>query len=149
MVAPHEAEINLDTYARITVALGRAGQGRDAVLAAHGLDEARWQAIDDVWQARLSEAMDQTSDEVPVPPFLEQFSRAMDRAQSDDSLVMTLERFVEATRVVKRGGDVGKALEHLGLTVDAYLQANRHFMQRMAKDDELAAAFRKALGSGC
>jgi hypothetical protein len=146
MVAPHEAEINLDAYARITVALGRAGDRRAAVLAAHGLDEARWQAIDDAWQARLSDAMDQTSDEVPVPPFLAQFSHAMDRAQSDDTQVLGFERFVEATRVVRRGGDVGRALERLGVAMDEYLHANRHWMQRMAQDEELAGRFRRGVG---
>jgi hypothetical protein len=146
MVAPHDAEINLDTYARISVALGRAGEARDAVLSAHGLDEAAWQAIDDAWQARLSEAMDQVSDEIPVPPFIDQFSRAFDRAQSDDSQVMNLERYIEATRIVRKGGDPTKGLERMGLTVDAYLQANRHYMQRMAQDEELAAAFQSALG---
>jgi hypothetical protein len=146
MVAPHEAEINLDAYARITVALRRAGLARDPALAAYGLDEARWQAIDDVWQARLSAAIEEGTDDVPVSPFLEQFARAMDRAESDDSQVMSFERFVEATRIVRRGGDVGRGLERLGVTVDSYLQANRHFMQRMAKDDELAASLRRALG---
>ena len=146
MVAPHEAEINLDAYARLTVALARAGSKRDAVLALHGLDENRWQAIDDLWQARLSDALEAGTDEVPVQPFLEQFSRAMDRAQSDDSQVMSLERFADATRAVSRGGDVSKALEHLGLTPDDYLHANHYWMQRMAQDDELAETFRRALG---
>jgi hypothetical protein len=146
MVAPHDAEINLDAYARISVALGRAGQARATVLSAHDLDEARWEAIDDGWQARLSDAMDAVSDEVPVPPFLEQFSRAFDRAQGDDSQVMSLERYVEATRVVRKGGDPTKELERMGVTVDAYLQANRHYMLRMAEDDALAAAFQAALG---
>ncbi|MGH7296084.1 MAG: hypothetical protein ACRELB_14170 [Polyangiaceae bacterium] len=145
MVAPHDAEINLDAYARITIALGRAGPARRGVLAAHGLDEDRWQQIDDAWQARLSDAMDQGTDEVPVAPFLEQFARAMDRAHSDDSQVMSLERFVQATRIVRLGGDVAKGLESVGLTVDAYLQANRHWMQRMAQDDDLAASFQRAL----
>lgn len=145
MVAPHDAEINLDAYARIMVALGRAGTARAQVLAAHGLEEDRWQAIDDAWQARLSEAIDEGTEEVPVPPFIEQFARAMDQRQSDDSQVMSLERFVEATRVVSRGGDVTKSLEAVGLTVDAYLQANRHWMQRMAQDDDLAATFRQKL----
>lgn len=39
MVAPHEAEINLDAYARLLVALSRAGERRATVLAAHSLDE--------------------------------------------------------------------------------------------------------------
>ncbi len=145
-MAPHESEINLDAYARLTVAVARAGAKREAVLQAHGLDETRWQAIDDAWQMRLSEAMDQVTDEQPVPPFLEQFSHAMDRAQSEESETMTLDRFVAATRVVRAGGDVGRALERLGLTMEDYLRANRYFMQKMAKDDDLAARFQRALG---
>ena len=146
MVAPHEAEINLDAYARLTVALGRAGDRRAAVLAAHGLDEARWEAIDGLWQARLSDAMDEGTDEEPIPPFLQEYSRAMDRAQSDDSQVISLERFAQATRVVREGGEVALALERLGLTPDEYLHANHYWMQRMAQDDELAETFRRAVG---
>ncbi len=146
MVAPHEAEINLDAYARLTVALGRAGAARHSVLAAHGLDEARWEAIDDAWQARLSEAMDQITEDQPVPPFLEQFSRAMDRAQSDDTQVLSFERYVEGTLALRAGGDVSRALERLGLTMDEYLHAHRYWMRRMASDDELAARFQRALG---
>ncbi len=145
MVAPHEAEINLDAYARLTVALARAGAKRAEVLAVHHLDESRWQAIDGLWQAKLSDAMEGGTDEVPIPPFLEQFSRAMDRAQSDDSLVISLARFAEATRVVRSGGDVASALERLGLTYDDYLRANHYWMQRMAQDDELEETFRRAL----
>ena len=146
MVAPHDAEINLDAYARLTVALSRAGEARDGVLTAHGLDEDRWQAIDDVWQARISRAMDEGTDEQPVAPFLEQFAKAMDRAQSDDTQVITFERFVEATRAMSLGGDVAKSLGALGVTVDQYVQANRYWVKRMATDDELASAFQRALG---
>jgi len=145
MAAPHECEIDLDAYARLTVALARAGAGREAVLEAHGLDETRWQAIDDLWQQRLSEAVDAVSDEQPVPPFLEQYSYAMDRAQADEPEPMTLDRFVAATRIARAGGDVAKALERIGITMGDYLRANRHFMQRMAKDEELADRFQRAL----
>ena len=146
MVAPHEAEINLDAYARLTVALARAGAKRADILAAHHLNESRWQSIDDLWQARLSDAMEAGTDEVPIPPFLEQYSRAMDRAQSADSLVIPLERFADATRAVRRGGDIAQTLERLGLTYDDYLRANHYWMQRMAQDEDLAETFRRALG---
>ncbi|HEY2512404.1 MAG TPA: hypothetical protein VGI39_16165 [Polyangiaceae bacterium] len=146
MVAPHETEINLDAYARLYVALSRAGARREEVLTAHGLDEARWQTIDDGWQARLSDALDQGTDEVPIPPFLAEFSRAMDRAQSDDSQPISFEKFVEATRIVRRGGDLTKTLLTLGLTTEEYVRGNRFWMQRMAKDDELSARFQGALG---
>jgi hypothetical protein len=146
MVAPHEAEINLDAYARLTVALARAGAKRADVLAAHRLDESRWEVIDGLWQARLSDAMGEGTDAVPIPPFLEQYSRAMDRAQSDDSQVISLERFAEATRALRSGGDVTAALERLALTYDDYLRANHYWMQRMAVDEEIAEAFRRAAG---
>ena len=145
MVAPHETEINLDAYARLFVALSRAGTRRDEVLATHGLDETRWQAIDDGWQARLSDAVDQGTDEVPVAPFLAEFSRAMDRAQSDDSQPISFEKYVEATRIVRLGGDVTRTLRQLGLTAEEYVRGNRFWMQRMAKDDELSARFQRAL----
>jgi hypothetical protein len=145
MVAPHEAEINLDAYARLTVALARAGEHRGAVLAEHGLDEARWAAIDDMWQARLSEAMDQGTEEMPVPPFLQEFSHAMERAQTETVEPMPLQRFAEATRAVRRGGEVVKSLERLGLTPDDYLRANHYWTRRMVEDEQLAEAFRRAL----
>jgi hypothetical protein len=145
MVAPHEAEINLDAYARLTVALMRAGERRDAVLAAHGLDEERWQAIDGLWQARLADAMEQGTDAVPVPPFLQDFSRALDRAQSDDSQIMSLERFAAATRAVDQAADILEALERLGVTLDDFMHASHYWVQRMAKDEELAEIFRRAV----
>jgi hypothetical protein len=145
MVAPHESEINLDAYARLTVALARAGEDRPSVLAAHGLDEERWQAIDDRWQARLSDAMDQGTDEEPVAPLLQEFSRAMDRAQSDDAPVVSLERLAEATRVLNEAADIPEALKRLGLTLDDFMRAHRYWLQRMAKDEDLAEAFRRAV----
>jgi hypothetical protein len=149
MVASHDAEINLDAYARLAVALSRvagvAGPRRGELLATHGLDEARWQAIDDAWQTRLSEALDAMGDEATVPPLVEAYSRAMERAQTADSQLMAFERFVQATRAARAGGDLGKNLERLGVTVDDYLRANRHYTLAMTGDDALAERFRKAL----
>jgi hypothetical protein len=146
MVASHDAEINLDAYARLTVALGRAGARRDEALAAHGLDEARWQAIDDAWQARLSEALEIVGDDATVPPLIDAYSRAMERAQSAESSIMTFERFVQATRAARSGGELAKSLERLGVTIDDYLRANRHYTLAMTEDDALAERFRRSLG---
>jgi hypothetical protein len=146
MVASHDAEINLDAYARLTVVLARAGAGRDAALAAHGLDEARWQAIDDAWQARLSEALEDIGDDATVPPLVDAYSRAMERAQSAESEIMTFERFLQATRAARAGGELAKSLERLGVTIDDYLRANRHYTLAMTEDDALAERFRRGLG---
>jgi hypothetical protein len=146
MVTPHEAEINLDAYARLVVGLGRAGARRDAFLASHGLDEARWQAIDDGWQARLSESLDATGDAATVPPFVDAYARAMERAQCGESQIMTFERFVQATRAAQQGGELGKNLERLGVGIDDYLRASRHYTLAMTEDDALAETFRRWLG---
>ncbi len=148
MVTPHEAEINLDAYGRIVVALARAGVRRGAVLEAHGLCEARWQAIDDAWQARLSDAMEETDAQVSdaVPALLADYARAIERAHSDDSQVMAFERFLEATRAARAGGELGKTLGRLGFSVDDYLRASRHYTRAMTEDGALAERFRRALG---
>jgi hypothetical protein len=146
MVAPHEAEINLDAYARLTVALSKAGERRAAVLAAHGLDEDRWQAIDGQWHARISAAMDEGTEEAPIPPFLQEFSRAMSEAQRDDSPPISLERFAVATRAVGEASDMAEALARLGLTLDDYMHATRYWVERIAKDEGLAETFRRAAG---
>jgi hypothetical protein len=41
---------------------------------------------------------------------------------------------------------VTTTLERLRLTYDDYLRANHFWMRRMADDEELAEAFRRALG---
>jgi hypothetical protein len=146
MVTSHDAEINLDAYARLTVALGRAGPRRDDLLAANGLDEDRWQIIDDAWQAKLSEALEQLGDDIAVPPLVEAYSRAMERAQTADSQIMSFERFVQATRAARAGGDLARSLERLGVTIDDYLRANRHYTLAMTEDDALAVRFQRSLG---
>jgi hypothetical protein len=148
VTTPHETESDLDAYARLSAVLGRAGVRRDEVLRAHGLDETRWQDIDDLWQARLSDAVDAATetDEGGVPAFLAEYARAMERAQSDDSQVMGFERFVEATRAARAGGpEFTRVLERLGVVVDDYLRASRHYTQAMTADDSLAERFRTAL----
>ena len=127
-----------------SLALGTA-DNREALLAAHGLDEDRWQAIDDAWQARLSAATDAITDEEPIPPFLAEYSAAMERARDREPEPMSFDRYIEATLRMRRGGDIVQELKQIGLTTDEYLRANRYWIQRMAKDGELSARFQAAL----
>ncbi len=46
--------ITLDTYAQITVAVGKPGADANAIVAQHGLDIAGWQAANAAWTAAMS-----------------------------------------------------------------------------------------------
>ena len=41
--------------------------------------------------------------------------------------------------------DIVEALERLGLTFDDFMRAHHYWVQRMAKDEDLAEAFRRAV----
>ena len=146
MVAPHESEINLDAYARLFVALDGAGPRRDEVLAANGLEEDRWQAIDDAWQARLSAAMDAVTDQDPVPAFIDEYSRAMERARLAGPQPVPFEVYVAATRALRTSADPTVALQQLGMTLADYARANAYWLRRMIDDDDLAQRFQQDVG---
>jgi hypothetical protein len=61
---------DLEAYAALAVALADPRGDRAALLAAHGLDEEAWEAIDDAWQARVSEAGAEGDLAEGVPPFI-------------------------------------------------------------------------------
>jgi hypothetical protein len=90
--------------------------------------------------------MDEGTEEAPIPPFLQEFSRAMSEAQRDDSPPISLERFAVATRAVGEASDMAEALARLGLTLDDYMHATRYWVERIAKDEGLAETFRRAAG---
>lgn len=90
--------------------------------------------------------MDEGTEEQPIPPFLQEFSRAMADAQKDGTPPITLERFAAATRAVAEATDMTEALSRLGLTLDDYMHATNYWVERIAKDDGLAETFRRAAG---
>jgi hypothetical protein len=138
--------VSLDEYVRITLALAGAGSQRAELLAKAGLTEDEWQAIDDAWQQRIDEATDAIDDSGGFPPLLAEYALAMDRAQTDQGSALPFERFVQATLALRAAGDVAGVLRRLGLTMDEYMRASRHWTKRMIGDEELARAFRRALG---
>jgi hypothetical protein len=140
-------EDDLEAYASLAAELSDPRVDRAAALAARGLDEDRWDAIDDAWQARLSEADAAGAEEDDGVPALvvahaEAFARAQ-RARVQD--VLPFERFVEAARAFTRGEDLAAALKRLELTLDAYLRAQAHWTAEMIADDALAERFRQAI----
>jgi hypothetical protein len=128
------------------VALADPRGDRAALLAAHGLDEEAWEAIDDAWQARLSEAGAEGDLAQGVPPLIAAYAEAFARAQRARAQhEVSFERFVEAARAMARGTDMATVLERLGLTLEDLLRAQQRWTAAMLADDALAERFRRAM----
>ena len=140
------SEVDVEAYAALVVALSDETADRDAVLRAHGLDEAGWEALDAQWQEVLSSAMDVDVETDGVPRILSRYSDAFVRAQhARESAVLSIDHWALATRRISRSGDVAKTLADLGLTLPQFLEANLHWTKRMLEEPALADRFRKIL----
>jgi len=135
---------DVSAYAALAAALAAPGADRAALLSEHGLDEEAWDALDDAWQSRLSEA--QGDDDLGVPALLTAYAEAFSRAQRERSpALLSFERFLEAAREMKRGSDMATLLKRLDISLEAYLRAQAHWTAKMLEDDELAARFQRAM----
>ena len=135
---------DLETYVALAVALADPREDRARVLSAHGLDEERWEAIDEAWQARLGEA--EADDPDAIPPFVAAFSEAFSRASiARAQKEISFERVLDAVREMRRGVDMATALDRLELGLDDFLRAQARWTAAMLEDDELAEHFRRAM----
>jgi hypothetical protein len=133
-------------YAALAAALAEPTADRAAVLGSHGLDEEGWAALDEHFQDRLGRAM---NDADGLPPLVAAYAEAFARARAaiaEDRGVISIERFADATREIRRRGEPLPALAHVGVTLDEFLRANEHWTRRMLEDPALLARFRARLG---
>lgn len=137
---------DVEAFAMLAAQLSDPSADRAAILAEHGLDEERWEALDDAWQARFSEAEDDDSEEVGVPPLVASYAEAFARAQRARARsALSFERFLEAARAMKRGTDMATVLSRLDLTLEDYLSAQQRWTAAMLEDEELMARFQRAM----
>jgi hypothetical protein len=138
---------DLDAYMALVAALAAPGADPEALFGLAGLDETQWEAIEAGWQARLSEAM--ASDDEGVPPLVSAYAEAFTRAQGVQGALggppLSFERFVEATRALQASADVTQELRRLGLGLEQFLAAQRHWVKAIAADPALSARFVEAL----
>ncbi len=131
-------------YAALSAELADPRVDRAALLAARGLDEDGWDALDEAWQARLSEADEGDGDE--VPPLIAAHAEAFARAQrARAGAALPFDRFAEAVRELRRGTDLSTALKRLDLSLEAYLAAQAHWTREMLADEALAERFRRMI----
>lgn len=134
--AEEDVEHDIVAYARLAAALAAEPVARAELLAARGLDEARWAAIDDAWQARLSAAMDEATD--GVPPLVAAYADAFARAQREAAAVLPLERFIAVLFELRRGREAAAVLAEHGITLAELLRASEHWSRRAASDAAVA-----------
>ncbi|AKT37023.1 hypothetical protein [Chondromyces crocatus] len=135
---------DVKAYAALAVALASPSANRAAILSAHGLDEAGWEALDDAWQARIAE--EDEEDEAGIPRLMAAYADAFVQAQrARAKTVLSFERFIEVARVLQRTDDAPKALARMGLTLADVMASQHHWTARMMEDDALATQFRHAM----
>jgi hypothetical protein len=143
-----DVEKSIEAYAQVMAELASAGDAREAVLAHHGLDEARWEAIDNDWQSQLSEAMDQEPDDDGIPEILSLYAAAYENAQRSIASPISLDQFAMVTRLLDASGDVRASLSKVGVTLADYVRGSEHWTRQLAGDPELERRFREVLRSG-
>jgi len=140
----HALAQDVVAYATLAARLAQAGEDREAVLAAHGLDEESWEAIDDAWQERLAEDEDEDQNGVPVlvAAYAEAFAAAQRGGAKEE---LPFERYVEVASAMKRGGDLANVLGRFRISLPDFLRAHQHWTAQMLEDEELARRFRKSI----
>src|SRR5262245_54344745 len=119
--------------------LAAAGDARAEVLARHGLDEDRWEVVDDHWQERLSEALDEEGD--GVAEIVSLYAAAYERAQRALAPPISLEQFARVTRLLSASGDLRASLAKVGVSMADYVRGSEHWSRRLAADPELERRF--------
>ncbi|UQA55437.1 hypothetical protein [Polyangium aurulentum] len=136
-------DLDLEAYATVMAELAAAGDARTEVLARHGLDEDRWDAIDSHWQERLSEALAEEAEGIPA--LLAAYTAAYAAAQRALTPPMPLEQFARVTRLLQATGDLQAALAKVGVTLSDFVRSNEHWSRRMAEDPAEERRFQDAL----
>jgi hypothetical protein len=136
-------DLTIEAYAALMAELAAAGDARAEVLARHGLDEPRWAAIDDTWQAQLSEALAEEGD--GVAELVSRYAAAYKAAQESLGAPITVEQFAQVSRRFQTSGDLHAALAKTGVSLADYVRAAEHWSRLLATDPDVERRFDEAL----
>lgn len=131
----------IQLYAKIVAALARE-RPRAEVLAACGLSEEAFEALEQGVEAELDRAME--SDEDGVPAFVLAYERAMHEAQTrtdGHGRELSLDDLARAVRAIEQGGDLSVTFRKLGCSAGDVARAAGAMGERLAKDQDLAVRF--------
>jgi hypothetical protein len=139
-------DLTIEAYAAVMAELASAGEARAEALARRGLDEAAWEKIDNHWQARLSEALDQDDDGGAT--VLSTYAAAYEAAQRSLAPPISLDQFAQVTRLLSASGDLRASLSKVGVTLADYVRGSEHWSRQLAEDPDLERRFEDVLRHG-
>jgi hypothetical protein len=132
--------LSLSEYAEINAELSLAPQHSTAILANHLLNEPRWEAFDEAWEAKLSEALDTQSQEDAPPLLVTDYSEAFQRARARHAgAPLEFERFLALLGELRRGNSRPRALAQARVTLAQFLAAQSYWTRESMNDPALAA----------
>ncbi|MFT3772981.1 MAG: hypothetical protein QM820_46960 [Minicystis sp.] len=132
-------KLSIERYAAVMAELAAAGDARGVVLARHGLDEARWDAVDTYWQAQISAALDQEDD--GVAEIISAYAAAYEAAQRALAPPISIEQFAMVTRLLQTSGDLRAALAKVGVSLADYVRGTEHWSRQLATDPDVERRF--------
>lgn len=138
--------LTIEAYAALMAELAAAGDARADVLARHGFDEAGWAAVDDAWQARLSEALDEEGD--GVAELVSRYAAAYQAAQQALGAPISLEQYARVTRRFQASGDLQAALAKTGVSLADYVRGTEHWSRQLATEPDVERRFDEVLRGG-
>ncbi len=129
----------LQIYGEITADLAR-GRDRAETLAAYGLDEQSFDALED--RALALMAVEDDHPTTGVPEAVARFDAVLRaKAQATSDGVPSFEDFVRALMIAQEGGKVHERLAEHGLSIELLLRGSAYYTPRLATDPELARRF--------
>lgn len=140
-------DLSIEAYAEVMAELAAAGEAREQTLARHGLDEARWEEIDALWQERLSAALEGDADD-GVAKLVSAHAAAYEAARRALAPPISLDQFAQVTRLFQASGDLGASLSKVGVGLADYVRGSEHWSRQLAGDPSLQLRFTQVLRGG-
>lgn len=139
---PRTPVLGLDIagYARVAVAVAERPTARAAVLAEHGLDDARWMQIEQTWLLRVAAAALQH--DLTLGQELDQAYTEAQSALGPTEPTRTLPEYAALTARIERGEPTPLVISSARLSLADWIRLTRAWTTRLAQDPALSTTFR-------
>jgi hypothetical protein len=133
---------DLVAFAAMGARLATATEPRATTLERAGLDEARWLAIEKTWMLRVATALMQQD-----PTLSQDYDSAFAAAQAElaSEPERSIEEYAALVAAIEAGREPADVLAEAKLSTLAFGRLQRHWVPRLASDEELARRYRAAL----
>lgn len=134
---------NVHDFAVLAARLSSNPETREQILAEHGLEEASWEQVEQVWHDRMSDEENRHSGDT-IPELTRQYAEAFATAMAAGQH-LSFPQYLEITGELRRGIDATEALKRKGVSLATYLESHARFTRAMVSDPSLARAFEQEM----